>query len=360
MARLARLIGTGDCTPARVVSNEEIAQAIPGWSAETIREKTGLLARRFLFALDPELGRTTRPPAGELRSGVDLGDRALRHALAVADVDADSLDALFVVTGTPDRPDFNWDAMELHRRLGMRVDATALVFNDGCGGTPYALDLVHKLLSSGAMKRVAIVATHLASALVDRRIYGGEVVVDGGRRLAGFLSTYVFGDGAGAAILTADESGLGIVSSLSGNAHDPLVLRRGGGAELPYLLDGASPAEFAFVVDGHSVATSFPAHMRSCLGGLAQREPDGLARVERFYLHQPNKRVLDRFAQAAGLAPERVASTVERYGNTSAAGMLVALSEDVREGRVRLGSGQPICIAAAGANVHYGAQLIHA
>ena len=68
--------------------------------------------------------------------------------------------------------------------------------------------------------------------------------------------------------------------------------------------------------------------------------------------------MLDRFANLSGLAPEQVASTVQTYGNSSAAGMLVSLSEDVKQGVVSLGSKELVCIAAAGANVHYGAQLI--
>ena len=170
---------------------------------------------------------------------------------------------------------------------------------------------------------------------------------------------YVFGDGAGAMVLRAGaEDGRGILSSVSGNAHEQLVLRRGGGAELPALSKDAKPADYAFVVNGHEVASSYPVHMRACLGGVCHNDPDLLKEVKRYYLHQPNKRVLDRFAATTGLTAAQVACNVERYGNTSAAGMLVALSEDVRKGVVKLNGEDLVCIAAAGANVHYGSQLI--
>jgi len=354
MSRAVRIIGVGDSTPSHLISNEQIARTIPGWSADVIREKTGILERRFLCALDEEHGRAVR--AGE--AGTDMSEQALRGALQMAGIPPSDLDALFLVTCTPDEMDFNHDAMVLHQRLKLRAGAMAFVINDGCGGTPYVLDLVQKLVATGAMGTVAVVASNFASAYVDRRVYTGEMELEPGKRLSGYLSMYVFGDGAGAVVLRGDQGGGGVVGSCSGNAYEPLVLRRGGGTQEPFLLGDARPVDFAFVVNGYAVATGYPVHMRACLDGVTQGEPERLNDVKRFYLHQPNKRVLDRFAQLAGLAPERVACTVHHYGNTSAAGMLVALSEDVRKGTVALGSKDLVCIASAGANVHYGAQLI--
>lgn len=331
-----------------------ISRAIPGWSAELIREKTGILERRYLCDLDESVGRAIVPRDG-VRSNSDMSELAVREALEMAGTRPSELDALFLVTSTPDRPDFSHDAMQLHRRLGMRVDASAFVINDGCGGTPYVLDLANKLLASGAMKHVAVVASNFASAYLDRRVYTDEVEV-GGHKLSGFLTMYVFGDGAGAVVLRGDEGGAdGVIASMTLNSHEPLVVRRGGGAEMPILVDDARPGDFAFIVNGKEVATGYPHFMRAAIEGVTRGD---LGQVRRFYLHQPNKRVLDRFVTLLGLSEPNVASTVENYGNTSAAGMLVALSEDVRNGVVHLGSGATVCVAAVGANVHAGAQLI--
>jgi 3-oxoacyl-[acyl-carrier-protein] synthase III len=287
-----------------------------------------------------------------------MAEHALVDALEMAGLAPHQLDAVIVVTCTPDQPDFNHDAMELHRRLQMRSDTMALVVNDGCGGTPYVLDLANKLVSSGAMTTVAVVASNFASAFVDRRIYSDELELTPGHKLSGYLSMYVFGDGAGAIVLRADNGPGGILESMSGSAHGSLVIRRGGGAEVPFLLPGTRPVDFAFVVNGHEVALGYPKHMRTCLEGVGGKDLERLAEVRRYYLHQPNKRVLDRFASISNLSADQVASTVQTYGNTSAAGMLVSLSEDVKHGLVKLGGGELVCIAAAGANVHYGAQLI--
>ncbi len=351
-------MGVGDFTPAQVVSNETMARAIPGWSADLIREKTGIRERRFLCEVDAERGRAVRPGVGP-KSNCDMAELALGDALRMAKLDGKDLDAVFVVTCTPDQPDFGHDAMQLHHRFGMRPEATALVVNDGCGGTPYVIDLVQKMISSGAFGTVAVVASNFASAFIDRRVYTDELEVAPGKKLSGFLSMYVFGDGAGAIVLRGAATGSGgILESISGNAHEQLVLRRGGGADVPYLFAGAHPVDFAFVVNGFAVATGYPVHMATCLERVGGTQRERLNGVRRYYLHQPNKRVLDKFAANAGFAPAQVASTVEMYGNTSAAGMLIALSEDVRHGVVALGGGDLVCLAAAGANVHYGAQLI--
>ena len=358
MARMARVVGLGDYTPARAVSNERITRAVPGWSAAAIEEKTGIVERRFLCDVDDERGQAVRPPEGEVRSSVDMAEQALRRALAQAGVAAQSLDAIFFVTGTPDRLDFNHDAMALHERLGLRRDAMALVFSSGCGGTPYLLHLVDRMLRLGALGTVAVVASHFASAYLDRRLYTQSLEGDGGHRLGAYLSLYIFGDGAGAMVLRGDEGERGITASSLETSAGELVIRRGGGNERPFFSEGSTPADFTFVINGQGVTKGYPEHMMGCLRSVSDGDIARLDGVGRFYLHQPNKRVLDRFVAQSGLGAARVASTVERYGNTSAAGMLVALSEDVREGRVRLGGDDLVCIAAVGANVQAAAQLI--
>src|SRR4051812_34660285 len=150
MRQSVTVVGVGDFTPDQIISNETIARAIPGWSPELIRERTGIVERRFLCGVDTETGTAGAPVVG-LRSNCDLAELALGDALKVAGPSPQELDAIFVVTCTLDQPDFNHDAMELPRRLELRTDATALVVNDGCGGTPYVIDLVQKLIGSGAM-----------------------------------------------------------------------------------------------------------------------------------------------------------------------------------------------------------------
>ncbi|MBL8920252.1 MAG: 3-ketoacyl-ACP synthase [Myxococcaceae bacterium] len=358
----ARITGAGHFVPRRAVSNERIARAVPGWTAERIAEKTGILERRFLWDFDDETGVALPPPEGERLypiSNTDMCEVACREALDMAGVSAGAVDALFLVTCTPDELNFSHDAMALHERLGLRSDAYAMVIDDGCGGTPYVMDLARRMLEHGALRTVLVVASAFTSPLVNRRTYTAELSPAPGQKgLSGFLSMYVFGDAAGAVVLKADDGGPGsITASMSLNSYEELVLRRGGGA-LRHVHQGrASDAELAFIVDGPRVARSYPEVMARCLSEALTRAGVEQDDVSRFYLHQPNRRVLEAFATRQGLDLAKVAMNVDRYGNTSAAGMLVLLSEDLRQGAVRFGSGQLGLLAAVGANVHAGAQL---
>src|SRR5688500_11291388 len=109
---------------------------------------------------------------------------ALRRALEGAEVDARELDALFVVTCTPDAPHFHHDAMALHRRLGLREGAFALLLDDGCGGTPYVLDLVKRMMEGGCFRTVAVVASAFTSPLVNREVYTDALPPGPGRSKA--------------------------------------------------------------------------------------------------------------------------------------------------------------------------------
>jgi 3-oxoacyl-[acyl-carrier-protein] synthase III len=286
---------------------------------------------------------------------------ALRRALEQSGLEGSDLDALFVVTCSPDRPSFNHDAMALHQRVALRASGTfAMVIDDGCGGTPYVMDMARRMLEGGAFRTIAVVASSFTSPYVNREVFTAELKLASGKQLNGALSMYVFGDGASAVILRAEEEeGVSrIVSSVSGNAHDELVIHRAGGAlNLPFQ-GNTAPADHAFIVDGVRVARTYPVFMRRCIEEVTGNDPAVLAAVKRFYFHQPNRRLMDRFIEDLGLPPDRVACHVDRYGNTSAAGMMTLLAEDLAEGVVRLGSGDLVLVAAVGANVHYGAQLV--
>jgi 3-oxoacyl-[acyl-carrier-protein] synthase-3 len=359
-----RFAGAGAYVPSRSISNERIAKALPGWSAERIFEKTGIEERRYLWEIDDEKGLAIPPPENDLpiypATNSDMCELALRRALKQSGVDAKELDAILLVTCTPDELNFNHDAMELHRRLECRTDTFALVIDDGCGGTPYIIDMAAKMMEGGRFKTVAVVASALASPHVNREVYTDEIIPGPGRKpINAFLSGYVFGDGAGAVILRADgEEGTGILATMSGNTHGDLVIRRGGGGmKLPHQ-GRTRPGDMAFVVDGQKVAESYPLLMRHCIDTVLENHPALRSEVQRYYFHQPNRRLMEFFTHHAELPADRVAMNVHRYGNTSAAGMLILLAEDLESGRVRVGSGDLVLVAAVGASVHYGAQLV--
>jgi 3-oxoacyl-[acyl-carrier-protein] synthase III len=362
-SKSVQVVGAGAFVPTRRITTERMARAIPGWPAERIAEKTGVTERRFLWDFDEKTGRAIPPPTDANfypANNTDMCEAALGRALDMARLSATDLDAIFVVTCTPDELNFSHDAMELHRRLGCREDAYALVLDDGCGGTPYVIDLARKMIAGGQFRTIAVVASAFTSSLLDREVYTSELELEGGKTINAFLSMYVFGDGAGAVILRASDtaSGAGILKSVAGTAHSDLVIRRGGGnTRLPYHAS-CRPVDHAFVVDGLKVAQSYPTYMKRCMSAALEGNEHLEPEIKRYYFHQPNKRLMDHFVARAGLPAHKVACHVDTRGNTSAAGMLILLADDLEAGVVRMGSGDLVMIAAVGANVHYGGQLI--
>jgi 3-oxoacyl-[acyl-carrier-protein] synthase-3 len=227
----------------------------------------------------------------------------------------------------------------------------------------YTIDTARKMIEGGTFRTIAVVASNFTSAFVDRQVFTSDVMVDG-RPLNACLSMYLFGDGAGAVVLRgerrerADDDAPGILASFGGADYLQLVVRGGGGAHQPPLPGRACRAQHAFVVDGKLVAERFPGYMQRCIDEVVRPHPSLRHEVKRYYLHQANKRLVEGFADSAGLPRERLAMHMDRYGNTSAAGTLILLAEDLADGVMQLGSGELVLFAAIGAGVHYGAQLV--
>lgn len=353
------IAGVGGHVPPRIIDNERLVKAIPGWSADKILEKTGIRERRYLWDFDEESGRTIPPPVIEDPGPtVQVAEPAVREALAMAGLDAADLDGLILTTCTPDQTNFSHDALVLHQRLGMRPEAFALVHDDGCGGAMFHLAMAREWIQGGARRTIAIVGVNMISPLLDRDAYT-RTLEQGGRELGAYLTFYLFGDGAGAIILRAASEGpSGVVASYAANEKVDLVVRRGGGGMWPAHPGRAEYSDPAFYVDGKLVASCFEPYLRRAMDGALERAGVGLADISRFYLHQANRRVLEAFVDRAGIPRERVAMHMERYGNITTAGTLVLLAEDLRAGTVRLGSGEPILMAAIGAGAQCAAHVI--
>ena len=362
-----RIVAAGAFLPDRAVTNDRLVKAIPGWQPDKIALKTGIVERRFLWDFDDETGRAIVPHDGSVwpRTNTDMCEAALRQALERGEVKPSELDAVFVVTSTPDELNFSHDAVVLHQRLGCRSDAMALVIDSGCGGALYVIDLARKLIDGGQIRTAAVVASNFTSAYVDRDVFTRSVRI-GGRELNACLSMYLFGDGAGAVILRGERTAErdprakqpGIMRSCSGTDGLELVVRRGGGALHPPHAGRSTPDDHSFIVNGPLVAERFPEFMRRGIDEVTRDVPDLVPQIDRYYLHQANKRLVEGFAIESGIPLARLAMHMERYGNISAAGTLVLLAEDLESGAAKLGSGQLVLFAAVGAGVHYGAHLV--
>lgn len=338
-----RIAGTGSFVPAPVVTNELIAALIarrePGKGAAWAYEKLGIRERRFMSALDEETGRPN-----SCTDEIDMAEAAARQAIESSGLLPHDIHGLWYVscTQTQDRQHFSAMAYELHRRLALPEDAVALEMDAGCGGAVHAIIYGRRLLSGSGMGNLLIVASNGPSTFYA----DWEAYVDSGA----WLSMYIFGDGAGAVLLessTDTDTSRGILETYA--AIDPtqrlMEFRPVPGAHVP-----------VYYIDGRAVAATFGTYARAALLELQKRKGFRFSDIDRFYFHQVNGRVLQRFVDDMGIPSEKVATHVERYGNMAAAATLVLLDEDRRAGAVRDGD---LCIfCTVGAGAQYGAALV--
>lgn len=337
-----RIAGTGSLVPDGVIPNNVIASLVTRHDkdkgADWAFEKLGIRERRFMTALDAQTGR---PVAST--DEINIAEAAAREAIDDAGLSPRKIDGLWYVTCTQprERQHFSLMAHELHRRLGLPSHATSLEMDAGCGGALHAIAHArHMLLGSGADTMLVVASNGPSKFYADWEAY----VASGA-----WLSMYIFGDGAGAVVLrvTHQDNGPGIIGAYTAvDPAEPLMeFRLAPGAELP-----------VYYIDGRAVAATFGIYARRALTELQRLYRFDFADIARFYFHQVNGRILQRFVDEMGIPSAKVATHVERYGNMAAAATLVLLDEDRRAGVVREGDLCVFCTVGAGAQ--YGAMLV--
>lgn len=318
----ARIAGTGSYLPDKILTNDEISEFVDT-SDEWIRDRTGIRQRHI---------------AAEGQTTCDLAEHASLRALEAAGVAASELDLIVVGTTTPDII-FPSTACLLQHRLGANGCA-AFDVNAACSGFVYALAVADKFIRSGAATKILVVGAETLSRMLDWSDRGTCVL---------------FGDGAGAVVLTADaETGI-----LSTHLHAD-----GGKKELLYNPVGVSAgfkpdeknAGVRVLMSGNDVFK----HAVKALDSVVDETLDanGLGRGDIDWLipHQANLRIIQATAKRLAMPMERVVVTVDRHGNTSAGSVPLALDEAVRSGRVQ--RGQLVLLEAFGGGFTWGSALL--
>ena len=310
--------GTGAYLPARVVTNQELAARIDT-SDEWIRERTGIAQRHV--AADDE-------------SCSDLALHASRNALSAAGLSPKDIGLIIVATTTPDMI-FPSTACILQSKLGAG-DCPAFDVQAVCSGFVYALATADALMRTNGIAHALVVGAEVYSRILDWNDRSTCVL---------------FGDGAGAVVLSASEQA-GIIGSrlhADGRHKDALAVpggvRNGQVCGSPFLtMDGGAVFKFAVKVLGEMVDEISAAY------GLERSMIDWLIP------HQANIRIIQATARKLGLPLEKVVVTVDRHANTSAASIPLALDTAVRDGRIR--KGQLVLMEGVGGGFTWGAVLV--
>lgn len=328
----ARIVGLGHHVPERVVGNDDLSRLMDT-SDEWIQQRTGIRERHFVTA-----------DAGP----ADLAVPASRQALDAAGVRAADLDLVVLATLSPD-VEFPASAALLQRHLGIR-GMPALDVHDQCSGFIYALSVGDAFIRSGRAKRVLVCGAETHSTGLDLTTQGREVAV-------------IFGDGAGAAVLAAeDDPRRGILSThlhSEGRYAEKLMVEAPASRSWPRItedmLDDPGsrlwPRMEGRYVFKHAV-TRFPEVVREALDANGY----GVADLDLFIPHQANLRISEFVAATLEIPAEKVFNNIQRYGNTTAASIPIALHEACEGGLVRDGS--LVCLGAFGAGFTWAAALV--
>ncbi|MBW5482853.1 beta-ketoacyl-ACP synthase 3 [Streptomyces bambusae] len=324
--RAAVLAGLGAYVPPRILTNDELCGRRPIGDA-WIRERIGAAGRRVAD------GEAT----------VDLAVRAGRHALTAAG--AVAADAVVLVTISPDRI-CPAGAPEVAARLGLG-NVPAFDVASGCSGFLYGLGVASSMIAAGTFDRVLLIASDVFTAFLDPQDW---------------LMRAIFGDGAGAVVLRAGPAGgagtFGPFDLGSDGAQADLLEVPGGGARarkrLPTTPD-AEPAPY-FRMDGPAVRKQAVVGMCDSMTRAVERAGWTLADVDVVVAHQANQRILDGLAAELGLAPGKVLSHIEAYGNTAAASVPVLLAQAAAAGTLR--PGLRVALTAYGAGLAWGSTTL--
>ena len=315
--RRAVIAGSGSALPARRVSNAELAETVDTSDAWIV-ERTGIRFRHI---------------AGEGETTASLGAEAPRRALAAAGVDAADVGLIVLATSTPDQT-FPSSATKVQAALGI-ADCVAFDVQAVCSGFLYALSVAESMIRGGTADTALVIGAETFSRILDWEDRTTRVL---------------FGDGAGAVVLKAEEGDRGVlaVSLHADGRHNQLLYVDGGASTTGTIGKLRMKGQEVF---RHAVV-NLAAVMNEALtrAGLAAADVDWLVP------HQANRRILDATARKLGLAPDKVVVTVDIHANTSAASVPLAFDAAVRDGRIR--PGQLVVLEAMGGGFTWGAAVV--
>lgn len=321
----ARIIGSGSYVPEKVLSNLDLEKLVET-NDEWISTRTGIKERRI---------------AASNEFASDMGAKAAEQALENASLSANDIDMILVATMSPDYISPS-TAVLLQHKIGAQ-NAAAMDLQAACSGFLYALSMAKAYVESGVFSKVLVVASEKMSAFVDYQDRS---------------TCIIFGDGAGAVIVATEGQGLAIDSLCLGACGEmsDLLLIPGGGARQPASHQSVDQRDHYIKMNGNVLFKHAVRLMTSiakeCMAKAGLKDDE----ISWIVPHQANTRIIDAMAKNFSIPADRIFKNIDKYGNTSAASVAIALNELLQENK--LNNGEHILLVAFGGGLTWGACML--
>jgi 3-oxoacyl-[acyl-carrier-protein] synthase III len=323
--RTVSITGVGSYVPAKVLTNHDLEKMVDT-SDDWIVTRTGIRERRI---------------AAKDEFTSDLGAKAAQRAMKMAGVTADQIELIVVATCTPDMP-FPSTACLTQQKIGAHRSA-AFDLEAACAGFIYGLEIGQQFIMSRTYDTVLVVGAEKLSSITNWKDRNTCVL---------------FGDGAGAVVLQNRPRSHGLLTAVMGadGSKADLLKLPGGGSRCPATAESVSSGQHFLRMQGKETFKHAVQAMETAAQEALRRCQIDISQIKCVIPHQANRRIIDAVGERLGALPDQLFLNLEKYGNTSAASVVIALDEAVLSNRIQ--RGDLILMVAFGAGLTWGATVI--
>jgi 3-oxoacyl-[acyl-carrier-protein] synthase III len=323
--RTVSVTGVGSFLPSKVLTNYDLEKMVET-TDEWITSRTGIKERRL---------------AAKEEFTSDLASKAAQRAIKMAGISADQIDLIIVATITPDMP-FPSTACLVQQKIGAK-NAAAFDLEAACSGFIYGLEIGQQFIMSRTYDTVLVIGAEKLSSIVDWQDRNTCVL---------------FGDGAGAVILQSRPSSHGLLTAVMGADGNKasLLSMPGGGSRCPATSDSVHARQHYLRMDGKETFKNAVQAMLTAAQEALRRCELHVSQIKCIIPHQANRRIIDAVGERLGATTDQLFVNLDRYGNTSAASVAIALDEAVSSGKIS--RGDLILLVVFGAGLTWGAAVI--